>query len=94
MAQIGYSGNQGETLINIFPNPCIGDTYLYTDDLEAAWVCILDETGRIQLQTPISSGRTLHINLELQPGTYQLMLQDVYRQVLGRPKLLYISAAH
>jgi hypothetical protein len=94
MAQIRYSSNQEEALLNIFPNPCIGDTYLYTDDLEAAWVCILNETGQIQMQTPIISGRTLHVKLALEPGTYQLMLQDVYHQVLGRPKLLYISASH
>jgi len=94
MAQTGISGNQGESLVNIFPNPCIGETYLYTDDLEAAWVCILDMDGNAHLQSPIDPGKTLHINLALTPGTYQLILKDHFNNVLGQAKMLYISESH
>ncbi len=94
MAQIGISGTQGESLLNIFPNPCIGDTYLYTDDLEAAWVCIFDQIGNIKMQWPIAAGKTLHVEISLHPGIYQMVLKDHYGNILGLAKPLYISESH
>jgi hypothetical protein len=94
MAQTGIVNNQGEPLLNIFPNPCIGDTYLYTDDLDAAWIFIYDHAGNIREQSPIIAGRTLHIHLSLGPGTYQLILKDQSQNMLGTARPLFISTSH
>lgn len=94
MAQTGIASNSGESLLNIFPNPCIGETYLYTDDLEAAWIFIYDQTGSIKEKWAISPGKTLHVNIQLSPGTYQLILKDGYQNILGLAKPLFVSTAH
>ncbi len=94
MAQIGISGSAGETLLNIFPNPCIGETYFYTDDLDAAWLCLYDYSGNIKEKWPITAGKTLHVNISLPTGTYHLVLRDHYQNPLGLAKPLFISEAH
>jgi hypothetical protein len=94
MAQIGISGNAGETLLNIFPNPCRGETFFYTDDLEAAWVCLYDYAGNLQDKWVIVPGRTLHVNIQLPQGTYHLVLRDHYQNPLGMAKPLFVSEAH
>ena len=94
MAQIGVTGNSGESLLNIFPNPCVGDTYLYTDDLDAAWLFIYDPDGNIKEKWAINPGITLHVNISLPPGTYQLVLKDGYQNILGLPKPLFVSESH
>ena len=94
MAQTGISGSAPESMINIFPNPCIGDTYLYTDDLEAGWVSIHDMKGNEMAIWPIQAGKTLHINLALTNGTYLLVLKNIYFHQLGSPKTLFVSEAH
>ena len=94
MPQAGLSGSQGETLLNIFPNPCIGETYLYTDDLEAAWVFVYDQIGNMREKWPINPGITLHINISLPSGIYQLVLKDHCQNILGLPRPLFISETH
>jgi hypothetical protein len=94
MAQTGISNGHPESMINIFPNPCIGDTYLYTDDLEAAWVVIYDLSGSERARWAIDPGKTLHVHMSLGDGTYQLILKDAFQNKLGSPKTLYISASH
>lgn len=97
MAEAGISGAtgmHGETLLNIFPNPCKGDTFLYTDDLEAAFIQLFDSSGQLQAQWPITAGKTLHIDLDLEPGTYHVVLINHFYQGLGKPKALYISEIH
>jgi|LakMenEpi03Aug12_release.lakeMendotaPanAssembly.Ray.scaffolds.fasta_scaffold739475_1 hypothetical protein len=94
MAQLSISGNAGESLLNIFPNPCKGGTYLYTDDLEAAWVVLFDPQGNQINQWQIIAGKTLHIQLSLTPGTYQLVLKDAYQNIMGGAKPLFISESH
>ena len=94
MAQTGISGGTPESMINIFPNPCIGDTYLYTDDLEAAWVFIYDLSGAERARWAIQPGKTLHVHINLPDGVYQLILKDPFLNKLGAPKTLFISATH
>lgn len=94
MTQVGMSGESGESLLNIFPNPCVGDTYLYTDDLEAAWLFIYDQTGSIKEKWAINPGITLHVKISLSPGTYQLILKDGYQNILGLAKPLFVSEHH
>ena len=91
MSQTESSKNHGEALLNIFPNPCIGDTYLYTDDLEAAWVIVYDCLGSIKQKWLISPGQTLHVKITLSAGAYQLVLMDNCQNILGLPKSLFIS---
>lgn len=93
MAQTGISESNRESLLNIFPNPCIGDTYLYTDDPEAAWVIIYNDQNIEQALWPIEAGKTLHININLPEGTYQLVLKDPYKNTLGVAKPIYISSS-
>lgn len=94
MAQTGISGGAQESMVNIFPNPCIGDTYLYTDDLEASWVFIYDQSGSERSSWVIQPGKTLHIHLSLEVGTYQLVLKDNFMNKLGSAKTLFISEVH
>jgi hypothetical protein len=94
MAQTEFSGTAPESMVNIFPNPCVGDTYLYTDDLEAAWVYIYDEAGELKAWWPIRAGKTLHIELQLKQGAYQLVLKNHFLNKLGEAKTLFISESH
>lgn len=94
MAELGISGKSGEIMLNIFPNPCKGDTYLYTDDLEASYVRIINKEGRESGNWAISPGKTLHIQLQLSPGIYELVLLNQFGEPLGFSKSLYISEIH
>jgi len=94
MAQTGISGSNNESLLNIFPNPCIGDTYLYTDDPQAAWVYIYDAHYHEKAKWKIEVGKTLHIELILPEGTYQLVLKDDFQHQLGAGKSIYISGSY
>ena len=94
MAEIGLLGSLREPLLNIFPNPCIGETYFYTDDLEANWLYIYDYSGNVKEKWRITPGRTLHVDLSLAPGTYHIILRDGFQNPLGLPKPLFISTSH
>ena len=88
------SDHKGETMLNIFPNPCKGDTFFYTDDPEAAWVCLFDPSGHLQEKWSILPGKTIHVNFNLATGTYHLVLQDHFQNPLGLAKPLFISDHH
>ena len=79
-----------ESLLSIFPNPCLGDTYLYTDDPDAEFVSICNSDGEMILRETIVPGRSLYMVLNLAPGTYYLELKDRNLNHLGLPRLLQI----
>lgn len=80
----------GISLLNIFPNPCYGETSFYTDDPEAAHIYIFQADGNQVLNLPIQAGVTVNITLILEPGTYQAYIADKSGQWLGKGHELYM----
>ena len=78
MAQTGISGNQGESLVNIFPNPSFDQFTLAVESgsKEPVEILINDILGRKIFQTTGATNRTYVFGSTLRTGIYVVQVKQ------------------